>query len=161
MGPEAVRITSRIVVILWHGRTGVCATAACHFLIWLRRRSDIKPVNQAIPSPVHPISSCPPPPSLYAPPTTDMSTNLYETLGVQRGVSEDQSMSNPRTCLVPPLNALLCLQSERPIRNEPYKHTQIVFHQSRKNSLEMSSERSLLSMHPLCCVAHSWSVLGQ
>jgi hypothetical protein len=102
MGPEALRITSRIVVILWHGRTGVCATAACHSLIWLRRRSHIKPLNQAIPSLAHPISSCPPPPSLCAPSTTDMSANLYETLGVQRGVSEDQSMSNPRTCLVPP-----------------------------------------------------------
>jgi hypothetical protein len=57
--------------------------------------------------------------------------------------------------LVAPLNALVCLQSEKPIRNGPCKPTQIVFQQSRKKLQRMSFEWSFLSTHPLCYVAHS------
>jgi hypothetical protein len=90
-----------------------------------------------------------------------MSTNLYETLGVQRDATDDQSTSCPRPGVSPPLNAFVHLQSEKLIRNVPYKPTLIVFRQNRKQQQGMSFERSLLSIHPLCYAAHSRVILGQ
>ena len=160
MGPEELKITSRIVVILWGTRA--CVPLRATVLIGLRRRADIKPAKPGhfprspSPSPRAPLL----PPSALRPllecPLTYTKPSAY------RGVPP-----TIKVCLtlvpglVPPLNTLVCLQSEKPTRNGPYKHTQIVFQKSRKKPQEMSSERSLLSMHPLCNVAHSRSVLGQ
>ena len=139
MGAEAVRIISRIV------ERGCPTCGVCQIRMW--RHSDIKPSKQFTPS--HPISSCPPP-FPCAPPTTSMSTNLYEILGVQRDATDDQSTFNPHPWLVLPLNTHVRLQSEKHIKKGPYKPTRIVFPKNRKQQQGMSSERSPLSMHSLC-----------
>lgn len=147
---------------LWALARGRVCRSGCHCLIESWRRSDIKPVKQVIPTPAHSHLLVPSPslplrssPLLACPPTY---TKHLAYIAMPPKI---------KVCptLVPalsfPLNALVCLQSERPIRNGPYKPTQIVFHQSGKKKQGMSSERYLLSMRPLCYVAHPRSALGQ
>lgn len=113
MGPEALRITSRIVVILWAvdgTERARCATVGVPLPNPAEEALRYKGsrCGQAIPHPIHLL--VPSPPSLCAlRSTTGMSTNLYEILGLQRDATADQSMSNPRPRSCPPLNALICL----------------------------------------------------
>jgi hypothetical protein len=49
MGAEAVRIISRMVVILWMEGSQICGV----YQIWMWRQSDIKPSKQIHPTPSH------------------------------------------------------------------------------------------------------------
>jgi hypothetical protein len=156
MGPEALRITSRIVVVLW----ALWHACVCRSGVPLPNRAVEAlgyKAGQTGSSPVQPIPS---PRALLLPPSA--LRPLLACLLTYTKPSACMGMPPKiKVCptLVPalsfPLNALVCLQSEKPIRNGPYKPTQIVFHKSGKKPQEMSSERSLLSIHPLRYVAHS------
>jgi hypothetical protein len=148
-GAEALNTVSRILVIL----NGCSPNPDVEALGYKAVQTDYSP---PLPSHLLVPSSLP-----CAPPTTGMSTNLYEILGVQRDASEDQSAFNPCPWSCPVLNALFRLQSERHIRNGRYKPTRIVFPQNGRKQREMSFERFFLSKHPLCYTAHSWPILGQ
>lgn len=87
-----------------------------------------------------------------------MSTNLYEILGVQRDVTDEQSTSNPFPSVVHP--PLILPQSERLTRNGRYKLTLIVSLRSKNQPRKMSSERSSIpSIHSLLC--HSLTTPGE
>ena len=87
-----------------------------------------------------------------------MSTNLYEILGVQRDVTDEQSTSNPFPSVVHP--PLMLPQSERLTRNGRYKLTLIVSLRSKNQPRKMSSERSSIpSIHSLLC--HSLTTPGE
>jgi hypothetical protein len=71
-----------------------------------------------------------------------MSTDLYETLGVQNDATDEESTSNPSTSVILTLSNLLT-QSEELTRNGRYKPTQIVSPRNIKQLQRMSLERFL------------------